>query len=323
MVGHASFPPTGHRRSATSSPTHPGSDTASRTTIWFSGSATGWPTTTSRRWRGPSVTGRCGSNQARTGCTRTAWTSPPGWWRSCPACRTTSTCARRSSSRSAWSTPGSGCRQTRSTGSLPATGATPARSWCCTDDPATSTYLRTPKLFNGGGGLVGTTADYLRFCTMLAGGGALDGRRVLSRKTLELMTTNHLPDDGDMADFALPMGYGEVGLRRQRLRPHRRRVQGPTVLRHGRLGRLVHVGRRRVDDVLGRPVGGARRRVHDPAAAVGHVQLRRPAPLAGVRRTPLTGLAPLSETMPPADGVGIVVAVVLRGASHDDERGRS
>jgi CubicO group peptidase (beta-lactamase class C family) len=43
------------------------------------------------------------------------------------------------------------------------------------------------------------------------GGGALDGRRVLSRKTLELMTTNHLPGDGDMSDFALPMGYGEVG----------------------------------------------------------------------------------------------------------------
>ena len=46
---------------------------------------------------------------------------------------------------------------------------------------------------------------------MLAGGGALDGRRVLSRKTLELMTVNHLPGDGDMSDFALPMGYGEVG----------------------------------------------------------------------------------------------------------------
>ena len=79
------------------------------------------------------------------------------------------------------------------------------------DEPTTSTYLRKPTLFNGGGGLVGTTADYVRFCTMLARGGALDGRRVLSRKTLELMTANHLPGDGDMSDFALPMGYGEVG----------------------------------------------------------------------------------------------------------------
>lgn len=79
------------------------------------------------------------------------------------------------------------------------------------DDPTTSTYLRRPKLLNGGGGLVGTTADYVRFCTMLANGGELDGRRVLGRKTVELMTCNHLPGDGEMADFALPTGYGEVG----------------------------------------------------------------------------------------------------------------
>jgi len=79
------------------------------------------------------------------------------------------------------------------------------------DDPATSSYLRKPKLLNGGGGLVGTTGDYLRFVTMLANGGELDGVRIIGRKTLELMTTNHLADDGEMADFALPTGYGEVG----------------------------------------------------------------------------------------------------------------
>lgn len=79
------------------------------------------------------------------------------------------------------------------------------------DDPRTSAYLHRPTLLNGGGGLVGTTADYVRFCTMLANGGELDGRRVLGRKTIELMTCNHLPGDGDMADLALPMGYGEVG----------------------------------------------------------------------------------------------------------------
>jgi CubicO group peptidase (beta-lactamase class C family) len=79
------------------------------------------------------------------------------------------------------------------------------------DDPERSSYRREPKLLNGGGGLVGTTADYLRFVGMLVGGGELDGRRILSRKTLELMTSNHLPGDADMADLALPMGYGEVG----------------------------------------------------------------------------------------------------------------
>lgn len=79
------------------------------------------------------------------------------------------------------------------------------------DDPERSAYRREPTLLNGGGGLVGTTGDYLRFVGMLANGGELDGRRILSRKTLELMTSNHLPGDGEMADFALPMGYGEVG----------------------------------------------------------------------------------------------------------------
>lgn len=79
------------------------------------------------------------------------------------------------------------------------------------DDPHKSSYLREPKLLNGGGGLVGTTADYVRFATMLANGGELEGTRVLGRKTIELMTCNHLQGDGELASFALPMGYGEVG----------------------------------------------------------------------------------------------------------------
>lgn len=79
------------------------------------------------------------------------------------------------------------------------------------DDPQKSSYLNKPKLLNGGGGLVGTTNDYLRFVTMLANGGELDGRRVLGRKTIQLMTSNHLTGDGDMAQFALPNGYGESG----------------------------------------------------------------------------------------------------------------
>jgi CubicO group peptidase (beta-lactamase class C family) len=79
------------------------------------------------------------------------------------------------------------------------------------DDPATSRSHRKPSLLLGGGGLLGTTADYQRFANMLAGGGELGGTRVLSRKTVELMSTNHLPGDGDLAEFALPGGYGEVG----------------------------------------------------------------------------------------------------------------
>lgn len=90
-------------------------------------------------------------------------------------------------------------------------GRNAAKELVLIDDPRASAYLSVPKLLNGGGGLVGTTSDYVRFCTMLANGGELDGRRILGRKTVELMTVNHLPGDGEMADFALPTGYGEVG----------------------------------------------------------------------------------------------------------------
>jgi CubicO group peptidase (beta-lactamase class C family) len=79
------------------------------------------------------------------------------------------------------------------------------------DDPATSAYLTPPSFLAGGGGLVSTMGDYLRFCSMLLGGGEVDGHRILGRKTVELMTANHLPGGGQMADFALPGGYGEVG----------------------------------------------------------------------------------------------------------------
>ena len=79
------------------------------------------------------------------------------------------------------------------------------------DDPERSAYRRKPSLLNGGGGLVGTMPDYLRFAQMLANGGELDGRRILSRKTVELIATNHLPGGGELADFALPGGYGEIG----------------------------------------------------------------------------------------------------------------
>jgi CubicO group peptidase (beta-lactamase class C family) len=79
------------------------------------------------------------------------------------------------------------------------------------DDPQRSGYRKEPSFLSGGGGLVSSTADYLRFCEMLLGGGEVDGVRILGRKTVELMTANHLPGDGDLQAFALPGGYGEVG----------------------------------------------------------------------------------------------------------------
>ena len=79
------------------------------------------------------------------------------------------------------------------------------------DDPERSSYRRQPRFLSGGGGLVSTTEDYLRFARMLLAGGELDGVRVLGRKTVELMATNHLPGGGTLRDFAFKGGYGEVG----------------------------------------------------------------------------------------------------------------
>jgi CubicO group peptidase (beta-lactamase class C family) len=70
------------------------------------------------------------------------------------------------------------------------------------DDPATSRYLKPRRVPSGGGGLVSTMADYLRFCRMLLGKGQLDGTRYLGRKTVELMMSNHLR--GDMAAMGMP-----------------------------------------------------------------------------------------------------------------------
>ena len=73
------------------------------------------------------------------------------------------------------------------------------------DDPAASEFLRPPTFLAGGGGLVSTAADYLRFAHMLLGRGELDGVRVLGRKTVEYMTTNHLPGGRDLAAMGQPV----------------------------------------------------------------------------------------------------------------------
>ena len=70
------------------------------------------------------------------------------------------------------------------------------------DDPAKSPYLAPPKLLSGGGGLVGTAADYLRFATMLTNGGELDGARILAPKTVKLMASNHLPGGQDLTKLS-------------------------------------------------------------------------------------------------------------------------
>ena len=55
-------------------------------------------------------------------------------------------------------------------------------------------FTKSPGWPSGGGGLVSTISDYYHFCRMLANGGELNGIRFVSRKTLELMAMNHVPN---------------------------------------------------------------------------------------------------------------------------------
>lgn len=68
-------------------------------------------------------------------------------------------------------------------------------------------YQRKPRFLSGAGGLVATTGDYLRFAQMLLNGGELDGVRILSPKSIELMRSDLL---GDLPVLNGPMlpGYG-------------------------------------------------------------------------------------------------------------------
>jgi CubicO group peptidase (beta-lactamase class C family) len=77
------------------------------------------------------------------------------------------------------------------------------------DDARDSTYAKPPSLESGGGGLVSTAHDYLRFCRMMLNGGALDGVQILSPKTVALFSLNYLPDGQEIVDMALPGMFSE------------------------------------------------------------------------------------------------------------------
>jgi CubicO group peptidase (beta-lactamase class C family) len=62
-----------------------------------------------------------------------------------------------------------------------------------------------PSMLSGGGGLVGTAADYHRFTQMLLGEGQLEGTRLLGTRTLRYMATNHLPGGVDLEAFGRPL----------------------------------------------------------------------------------------------------------------------
>ena len=68
--------------------------------------------------------------------------------------------------------------------------------------------LDKPAMESGGGGLVSTTMDYARFCQMLLNGGTLDGTRLIGRKTLELMASDHLGPSVAIKGTLLTPGHG-------------------------------------------------------------------------------------------------------------------
>ncbi|WP_345771841.1 serine hydrolase domain-containing protein [Geodermatophilus sabuli] len=87
----------------------------------------------------------------------------------------------------------------------PATGIAPL-------DAMGAGALRKPAFLSGGGGLVSTAGDYLRFIELLRRGGSFDGGRLLGPRTIAHMTRNHLPGGADLETFGRPL-FAETPLR--------------------------------------------------------------------------------------------------------------
>ncbi len=82
--------------------------------------------------------------------------------------------------------------------------------------PGTDEFSTGASFQSGGGGLVSTTADYLRFCRMLLHKGTLEGVRILGARTVDYMTANHLPPSllpygvqpNDLPGYGFGLGFG-------------------------------------------------------------------------------------------------------------------
>lgn len=73
------------------------------------------------------------------------------------------------------------------------------------DKAERTSWAEPPTFVSGGGGLVSTAVDYHRFCRMLLNGGSLEGATTAGRKTLALMTMNHLPRNADLTELSRSM----------------------------------------------------------------------------------------------------------------------
>lgn len=70
------------------------------------------------------------------------------------------------------------------------------------DTAQNSAWREPPRFESGGGGLVSSTADYHRFCTMLLNDGELEDRRIVSPKTIQLMIANQLPGGSNLTQMS-------------------------------------------------------------------------------------------------------------------------
>ena len=73
-------------------------------------------------------------------------------------------------------------------------------------EAAAKTAFKQPRALSGGGGLFSTAHDYWRFLQMLENGGELEGVRIVSPTTIDLMTMNHLPNNTDITTFGRTLG---------------------------------------------------------------------------------------------------------------------
>ena len=136
--------------------------------------------------------------------------------------------------------------------------------------PGQGHYVDGPRVaFSGGAGLLSTARDYGRFLQLMLNGGALDGVRLLSPKSVELMTVNHVGTlfaERGPADAGKGFGLGfDVAARP--------RPRGPA----GQRGRL-RLGRRVPHELLGRSTREAGGAGDDAAPALGRLRPARPLP---------------------------------------------
>src|SRR5438046_582490 len=150
----------------------------STSTLW----SLSWPSC--RSWAIPE---RCGT-------TRSAPTCSAAWSRSRPACPWTGSFAERIFQplhlKDTFFEVPSGKRG-RFTGYY---ARLPSGAFRLNDSPDSGSFTRRPKLLSGGGGLVSSASDYLRFAQMILNGGELDGVRLLRPETVAQMIHNQLAD---------------------------------------------------------------------------------------------------------------------------------